>query len=320
METVFSTQRLTAPEQFPGFWHAIRTRFQPIELERVGAGRFCSEIRQSVAARVSFTHITCDPVLVRYGSARHDAPPGEQYLIRLQLEGHSALSQFGRSVVLEAGEFTVLDPSEPYTISNKFGTMQCFIAAIGREFINERLGDGRSYCAHRYCGQSGPARVALKLLAALSEEAHALRQSELEHAIRAAMALLVPELVRHGALASQPLQRIDRTNLRMTVEHYIEANLADPTLCPRRIAREHDFSVRYLFKLFEASGATVAELIRKKRLMRSHEDLLNPLLAAQTITHIAYANGFCDAAHFSRSFRQEFGMSPRELREKGVRE
>jgi len=319
METVFSTQRLTAPEQFQGFWNAIRTRFQPIELERVGAGRFSSEIRQTVAARASFTHIACDPVLVRYGSARSDAAQGGQYLIRLQLEGQSALSQFGRGVVLKPGEFTVLDPAEPYTISNKFGPMQCFITAIGRELLTERLRDGNPYCAQRYSAHGGPARVALTLLTALSEEANALRQSELDHAIRAAIALLVPELVMRGARQQPHPQRVDRTSLRMTVEHYIEANLADPTLSPRRIAREHGFSLRYLFKLFEASGTTVAELVRRKRLMRSRDDLLNPLLGAQTITHIAYVNGFSDAAHFSRSFRHEFGMAPRDLREKAVR-
>lgn len=54
-----------------------------------------------------------------------------------------------------------------------------------------------------------------------------------------------------------------------------------------------------------------AELIRSRRLARSREDLLDPALASATITGIAFANGFSDATHFSRCFRQAFAVSPR---------
>ncbi|HEV8315310.1 MAG TPA: helix-turn-helix domain-containing protein, partial [Burkholderiaceae bacterium] len=36
--------------------------------------------------------------------------------------------------------------------------------------------------------------------------------------------------------------------------------------------------------------------------------------AGRTITEIAYAAGFSDAAHFSRAFQQRFGMTPRAYR------
>ena len=44
------------------------------------------------------------------------------------------------------------------------------------------------------------------------------------------------------------------------------------------------------------------------------DSLCDPALAARSISEIAVAWGFNDAAHFSRAFRARFGRSPRELR------
>jgi len=51
-----------------------------------------------------------------------------------------------------------------------------------------------------------------------------------------------------------------------------------------------------------------------RRLDATRRDLCDPALAARSISEIAFAWGFNDAAHFSRAFRARFGRSPRELR------
>ncbi len=47
---------------------------------------------------------------------------------------------------------------------------------------------------------------------------------------------------------------------------------------------------------------------------RCRADLAAPRLAARTITDIALSHGFNDAAHFSRLFKESYGMSPAEYR------
>lgn len=83
-----------------------------------------------------------------------------------------------------------------------------------------------------------------------------------------------------------------------------------------RISRCLVISVRYIFKLFESAGPKIAALIRLKRLLRCRAALLDPAFDNQTVTAIAFANGFSDSAHFSRVFRNAFEISPKAFRQR----
>ena len=65
---------------------------------------------------------------------------------------------------------------------------------------------------------------------------------------------------------------------------------------------------------------TVNRYLIKRRLARSHDDLLSPNLASRTITEIAHMNGFKTSAHFSRSFSEAYGATPNEIRKRGLRD
>lgn len=73
-------------------------------------------------------------------------------------------------------------------------------------------------------------------------------------------------------------------------------------------------SPRYLQDLFHSESWTVSEWIWSRRLEKARRDLLDPLLARESITQIALACGFGDLAHFSRRFKAAYAMSPREYR------
>jgi AraC-like DNA-binding protein len=102
--------------------------------------------------------------------------------------------------------------------------------------------------------------------------------------------------------------------LRMLARGFIDEQLADPALGPDVVADAHFISRRQLDRLFAATGRTVSETIRQRRLERCRRDLGNPALADRSILEIATAHGFVSAAHFSRTFRAAYGLTPRELR------
>ncbi|MDN5005601.1 helix-turn-helix domain-containing protein [Bradyrhizobium sp. GCM10027634] len=102
----------------------------------------------------------------------------------------------------------------------------------------------------------------------------------------------------------------DRKSLLMQrIIGYLEANLRDPELNHDRVATEFNVSTRYLQILFARSGATVSEWIRQRRLENCRK-ALETKSRTETITNIALAWGFNDASHFSRLFRQRFGITP----------
>ena len=104
------------------------------------------------------------------------------------------------------------------------------------------------------------------------------------------------------------------TELRGEIYGYIDAHLFEPTLGPAEIASAVAISVRHLHRLFLVTGSTLGDYIRACRLKGCRNDLANPGMRHKTITEIAFFWGFSDSAHFSHSFRKQFGMSPRAFR------
>lgn len=102
--------------------------------------------------------------------------------------------------------------------------------------------------------------------------------------------------------------------LLLRIYAFIEEHLSDPQLSPTLVARSNHLSIRYLHKLFETQGMTVAAWIRECRLERCRNDLLDPGLRAQSVSYIAARRGFPEPSHFSRVFRQAYGVPPSEYR------
>jgi AraC-like DNA-binding protein len=98
------------------------------------------------------------------------------------------------------------------------------------------------------------------------------------------------------------------------VEQFIEDHLPEPTMGPTEIANAVGISVRHLHRLFLQKDSTVAEYIRERRLERCQTDLCDPRFSDRNITEISFFWGFSDSAHFSRCFKQRFGVSPRLFR------
>jgi len=68
-------------------------------------------------------------------------------------------------------------------------------------------------------------------------------------------------------------------------------------------------------EVVEGTGDNFTHYLRERRLQHCWTDLANPAEAHRSVSDIAFGCGFSDAAHFSRSFRDRFGMSPRAFRQ-----
>jgi AraC-like DNA-binding protein len=97
---------------------------------------------------------------------------------------------------------------------------------------------------------------------------------------------------------------------------YIQAHLGDFDLTPDRIAQKLKISRSNLYRAFESVGG-VAGYIMRKRLHAAYAELVGS--PDRRVQEVAYRYGFKLASDFTRAFRREFGVSPREMREHGRR-
>ncbi len=109
-----------------------------------------------------------------------------------------------------------------------------------------------------------------------------------------------------------------RRHRQKHIRRYIETRLHEHDLTPQSIAEASGISTRALYQLFDGESGAVAGWILNRRLERIHADLTNPIHDALPIAQIALNHGFRNAAHFSRRFRQKFGASPREIRQRST--
>jgi AraC-like DNA-binding protein len=102
----------------------------------------------------------------------------------------------------------------------------------------------------------------------------------------------------------------------MEIRRYIEQHIALTDLGPDHLCKMFGLSRASLYRLFEPIGG-VTDYIRTRRLRAAFDMLANE--GKRTVGEIAYACGFADISAFSRAFRNQFGMSPSEVREMGDR-
>jgi AraC-like DNA-binding protein len=120
-------------------------------------------------------------------------------------------------------------------------------------------------------------------------------------------ACLAPSADRR-AIADKP---IDLT-LMARVRRAVRRHLHSPSLGPDKLCREAATSRSQLYRLLEGEGG-VAHYIQRRRLSESFT-LLCDASNLLPVAKIAELMCFADASSFSRAFRREFGMSPRDVR------
>ncbi|MBX6384594.1 MAG: AraC family transcriptional regulator [Microbispora sp.] len=105
-----------------------------------------------------------------------------------------------------------------------------------------------------------------------------------------------------------------KQSLMLSIQAFIRERLADPDLSPAVVAQQHNVSLRYLQKIFQEHNTSPARWIRDERLARCRAELADPGLSHLSIAAVGERSGFYGASHFSRLFRDRYGITPREFR------
>jgi len=119
-----------------------------------------------------------------------------------------------------------------------------------------------------------------------------------------------------GAIVFKDIPRVDNIAdaFVQKVKASVEAHLDDVDFNVEQLCREVHLSQSQLQRKLDAlTGFSPNQLIRNIRLNKAKELLRNPELS---ITAVAYDCGFNDPSYFGRVFKQEFGTTPQEWREK----
>lgn len=276
-------------------------------------------IKKHQLAKLNIYVSESDPFTAHRSKENIIDDPTFDFLILTQLEGTSTFKQEEASFSVEPGALAVVPGGLPYSLDFPEKSKRLFLR-IPHQVFHERV-LGRKSCefgARIYKGD-GLVKIVIDLLKSLAEESGTLSETEQYTVAESALELIGAVFRSQAGLDANKQGSVQSARL-CKVLSYLEENFTDHALTPSKVASANAVSMRHLHNLFQHSGITVCKWIWERRLKAARDELLDPGSAKKSIIEIAYDKGFNDSAHFSRTFKERFGISPSLLRKKAQTE
>ena len=245
------------------------------------------------------------------GAAEIRRMPVEVYFLNLQVRGNARMSQGGRTADVGPGEFCIVDSTEPYLIDCYSEEWEQYSFRIPRHLLSTSLKNPSQSTAIPVSGASGIGSVTVEHLMSIAR--HADQLTDNADVLCKSLIDLAGIALGATAEAQHAGKQSARKALCSSIENHVRLNVADPEICPTKVAAHFGISLRYLHKILaEESGQTFGRMVLEQRLDRCAQELEN--CGRRSITDVALLWGFNDMSHFSRTFRHRFSMTPREYR------
>lgn len=270
---------------------------------------FIGDIYQQCHAGLSMAHLRTNAGSIARHAIKPDHDDDQHCFLVSQRSGYAQVAQNGTSIQLAPGDLLLMDSVGSCEIT-PFGLIEHASLHLPRESVNRALGEGQRKFG-KISSACASGRMLHLLMDQLCREADGSNQGQ---ALESAFVSLLAPALAHDDTPEISTEGLQGSSLRNQVHKLIDDSLSQPNLNPVGLASRLNISVRHLYRLFEEQNDSVCRYIQRSRLKRSAEDLSNPFLKSESITSIAYKWGFTDSAHFSRAFKKQFELSPKDYR------
>lgn len=234
----------------------------------------------------------------------------EHFILNIQRRGTSLLCQDQREVILEAGDCALYSSVRPYTL--RFNSeFEQTVLILPESLLRALNRDIDSCCNTRIAADQPTNKLLLGIVDGLYNS-----DGKLPGPLTAIAVELLTQVL---TVASDPdthtTQRPELARHHVArIKEFALQQLSDPALSAQSIAAALRMSLSHLHRLFTDETETLMAWVWKQRLEACRRDLADSGQFALSISEIAFRWGFNDCAHFSRSFRNRYGSSPREWR------
>lgn len=236
----------------------------------------------------------------------------DYFLVSIQTQGKGVLRQDGRDALLSPGDFALYDSTRAYELHFE-GDFQQIVLKLPGEQLRSAVRDTEKLTATTVSGRAGAGHLMISMIKTLWDDIDALEPASAVAVAGGVLNILVAGLQTLPASKCRSVSSLTSYHLTR-VKSELDSRLRNPTLLVIDVARDLGISVGHIHRLFRQEAITPAQYIWSRRLEMCSRDLVDPSRAGHSISEVAFSWGFNDAAHFSRSFRERFGVSPREWR------
>ncbi|MFD1210876.1 AraC family transcriptional regulator [Arthrobacter sp. GCM10027362] len=253
-----------------------------------------------ILPRLQFAQVSGNPHVVERSAREIAEHPAEAVVAYFALEGEGFFYHRNGCEILRPGQAILYDADQPFMRGFSHGLKELALK-VPRRTLGELT------------GQSAPNRP--KVFSFRGPEAGSAHAEALATALAAALSGRAGDWDRLEATALDLLAGIlgegtGRTGHLAAAQAFIAARLSDQSLSAGRIAAAIGISERQLSRIFAEAGTSAPRAILDARLDAARQQLRSPGTAPLALGAVAAQLGFASQAHFSRSYKDKFGISP----------
>ncbi len=273
---------------------------------------FSGSIRTDTLATLDLSQVTACPQHV-YRTPRQIAKATEDYfLVSIQTRGCGMVIQDDRRAVLHPGDFALYDSTRPYELIFE-ADFQQFVLMLPGEMLRSQLKGTERVTASAVSGRRGAGHLMIGMIDTLWRDIDTLEPASADAVSESVLNILVAGLKTLPAVQQAPVSNLIAL-YRHQVRTYALLHLRDPQLSVGMIAAALRLSPSTIHRAFLGEPCSLMHWIWGERLDAVRRDLGDAALCQRTVSDIAFSWGFNDAAHFSRAFKDRFGVTPTEFR------
>ena len=311
MSLRLSTQSVPEKERFSYWNYLISQALGRLDTQSLGVSSFTGKIFAHQLADLDLVEVASNKLRVIRTDQLISQETSEYFKVNFQLAGEGWLSQNGREARLRPGDWVVYDNTRPYHLTFN-GDYKQRLILVPKAHLEARFPNIETVLAQPLSSQQGLGKVTANFVHTTWAEIGQLGTETMPQLNATLIELLVSNLRDLYPAASQASRAKSVTLLE--VKSYIHEHLGSHQLAVETISQALHISKRYLHHLFQQEGQSVTRYIWDKRLERCKADLAASTMTHHTITDIAHFWGFRSSAHFSRLFKEKYGLSARAFR------
>lgn len=308
--TEWSIDRVPTSDRTDAWQDVLSHSYRDWQVPQRLAATFYARVKQHDFAGAGIVETVCDPCVGQRtrGQVRRD---DELYVgVQLTTGGRERFKIGDSGVEVTSGDLVVwtTDQVVQFEVLERLHKVTLMIPwTLMRERLPERK---QPPSGGKIESRTGVGSLLAVHLLALSNQIDSLDQS-----VQASVSRSTLELLGIALSGQQPSAIFDASAAMLQrVKDFILRNLHDEELNPTRIAEANNISLRYLHMLFQRSDLTVSEFILNNRLRVCRQPLIDPAFRRVQIAEIAFRWGFNSVSHFCRTFREQYGGSPSDVR------
>ncbi len=303
----FSTTLVSGPDRFSYWREAVCDAYVQLGCEAIEKQTFQGEIRLERLPNISISFVSGTAHEVHRRVRDIARSSDEYFLLSLQMQNTSLVAQGDRVAELQPGDCALYGSTDPYvlTLSDRFRQL---VVQVPKRQLLSRLPNADLLTGRRIPGTSEIGQLVGDSILNFSRtlgQGSGIVQSFGQDVIVDLVATGLATLEGANYELSLPEQHIV-----LRARSFIQANLGDPDLDRNAVAGAAGLSVRRLNEIFAKQGQSISGNIRETRLERAAQDLSDPNFRRQSISEIAGKWGFGNFQHFSKIFREHYGISP----------